>query len=79
MNFNQTYINFEVTWKSPRGGVFAKNPFLPSQGMLRPILRLEKKNLVNLVLMLRDFISTNINSIFSKIINLSLGERDVTY
>ena len=47
--------------------------------MLRPILRLEKENLVNLVFMLKEFtISTNINSTFSKISNLSLGERDVT-
>ena len=47
--------------------------------MLRPILRLEKENLVNLVFMLKEFtISTNINSTFSKISNLSLGERAVT-
>ena len=31
MNFNQTYINFGVIWKSPRGGVFAKTPFFQAK------------------------------------------------
>ena len=31
MNFNQTYINFGVIWKNPRGGVFAKTPFFQAK------------------------------------------------